>query len=109
VTAREREVARLSRRIARELVSDLVTGRPRATTGQTLVSVLQRAAARRPTGPRSGRPRSPALRAGDARSTFLAIAMNRDELEDLRARAAGAGLSLSKWGRVALGLPERRS
>jgi hypothetical protein len=108
MTSREKEVARLSKRIARGLVADLVSGRQRSGAAESLVSTLRRAAADR-SGPGGPRRRSAGLVAADAQKTFLAVAVNRGEMEAIKARARPAGVSVNAWGRVAFGLPARQS
>jgi len=98
-------VAALSRRLARGIVADLVSGQRRADAEANVIAALRNRAGVVPGG---RRPRSPAQQARDRQTTFVAVPMSVDEMASLKARAARAGVSVCGYSRRALGLPVGR-
>jgi len=100
MTARERELQALSRRLAKGIVADLVRGTPRADSEAGVVRALRNRAGI----VRRGLPRQPS----QEEITFLAVCMTRDELAEIKARAAAEGTTLYRFARERMGLPAVR-
>ncbi len=104
MTAREREVAALSRRLAKGIVADLVNGHRRAAVESNVVAALRSRAGIVPGGKR---PRNRAQLARRETHTFIVVPLSRVELELVRKRARGE--SMWSFLRQAVGLSARMS
>jgi hypothetical protein len=110
---RPAEVRRLTERLTREVMSDLLTGRRRQGTDRRLVRALGvssgprphlvEALRRRQTG--SSTATGPVVEWRREHTTFVPLNLTRDELDELAGRAADDELSVSDCIRAALGWP----
>ena len=101
--ADEARAARLSRRLARGLVADLVTGTRRAAAESGVVTALR---SRQGIVPGGRRKPSPSELRKRARYTFVAVPLTREELATLRDAPRPRGMAWTNWLRARLGLPE---